>query len=118
MLVVKKLLAKIVQALTGVQKPQSMYRPLSTNQTSDWTWTAPYTGVLYLSFVSSQRVYITVRWNGAELPHIAIPPANPNALIPYTILLKKGDTVGVYGLSANCYLHGTLTAFIAYGFQN
>ena len=115
---VKETLAKVVQALTGVQKPQTMYRPLSADRKSDWVWTAPYTGVLYLSFVSSTRTYISVEWNNAHLPHVAIPPASPNALMPYTILLKKGDKVGVYGLNNVCYLSGTMTAFVAYGFQN
>ena len=105
--------------MADVQKPTTMYRPLSADQKSDWTWIAPYTGVLYLSFVSITRTYVWVEWNDEMLPHIALSTASPspNVLTPYTILVKKGDRVGIYGLSNDCYLNGRLTAFVAYKFQ-
>lgn len=117
---IKETLAKVVQALTEVQKPLTMYRPLSADRKSDWVWTAPHTGVLYLSFVSISRTYISVEWNDARLPHVALSTASPspNVLMPYTILVKKGDKVAVYGLNNDCYLHSALTAFVAYSFQN
>lgn len=117
MLKIKALLAKILQALTGAGKPQTMYRPLSSNQTSNWTYTAPYNGVLYLNFVSSQRSYVSIDWNGARMPHVAITTTSPNALLPYTMLLKKGDKVQIDGLNSNCYLSATTTSFVAWSFQ-
>lgn len=97
---------------SSAQKTESLLRPLSTNQQSDWSYTAPADGVLYLDFVVTTRTYITVTWNGANIAHFAGAPTSPNAIYPYPILMRKDDTVRLEGLSSNCYLLASTTCFI------
>ena len=118
MLSIKKTLQKILQSLTEVQKPMTLSRPLSGNQQSNWTYTAPADGILYLAFASTARTYVSVIWNNDNLPDIAIvQPANTlTSVTSYPILMKKGDTVRVNALSEKCFLTNR-TAFVAYKFQ-
>lgn len=118
MLSIKKTLQKILQSLTEVQKPMTLSRPLSGNQQSDWTYTAPADGILYLAFASSARTYISVIWNGQNLPDLAIvQPANTLVSVTgYPVFVKKGDVINVNSLSGKCFLTNR-TAFVAYKFQ-
>lgn len=116
---VKETLAKVVRALTGVQKPTTLYRPLSADQTSNWTWTAPYTGVLYITFISNTRTYCGISWNGVNIGDFCVAGNNQGmSAFVVPVLVSKGNEIFVGNLSSNCYLSGTRTCFIAYGFQN
>ena len=112
MLDIKKILAKLLH----ITEPTTLTRPISGNQTSAWSWTAPYNGILYLSGISNQRNYFGVLWNGVNIGDIAIGGNNQGStafMVPF--ILKKGDTISTSALSTDCYLLGTRTCFIKLG---
>ena len=110
----KKLLAKIADKIDHLYEPSSLaVRPLSANQTSDWSYTVPQTGILYLNFISTVRTYCGITWNGAAIGDIAIAPSEATTAL-VTIPVKKGDVIAVTGLTSNCFLVATRCALMAY----
>ncbi|MBR2555743.1 MAG: hypothetical protein IKE94_12850 [Aeriscardovia sp.] len=105
MLDVKKLLAKITQKLKTVNEPTTLQvRPFSVNRTSDWSWQVTHTGILYLNFISGQRSYCTILWNGANIGDVVFHTESNIHAIVVPVMVKVGDTVAVNGLTNNCYL--------------
>ena len=97
-------------------EPESLrYRPLNSNQTSNWTYTVPASGILYLCFLGTTRSYCGVTWNGAQIGDICMPTSTNNALaVTFPVIVKEGDTIGVTGLTANCYLSSTRTGLLTW----
>lgn len=96
--------------------PSTLYRPLSENQTSPWTYISPHDGVLYLTFVGTARSYIGIQWNGAYLCGVAMPDTSGSPLAQtVTIFVRKNDEIYVPGLSSTCYLIASQTTLIARG---
>ena len=110
MLSVKKILAKLLH----ITEPTTLYRPLSANRTTPWTYTAPYNGMLYLAVASSTRAYCGITWNGNEIGDFCLPTMSPAGAMTIPVLCKKGDVIGVTNLTANCFL-STRTCFIRMG---
>lgn len=96
--------------------PSTLYRPLSENQTSPWTYTSPHDGVLYLTFVGTVRSYIGIQWNGAYICGVAMPATSGIPIAQtVTIFVRKNDVINVPGLSSTCYLIASQTTLIARG---
>lgn len=117
MLLVKKLLGKILNQLSnmkGCNEPKTLYRPLSTHQNSNWTYTVPYTGILYLCFASFERTYCGILWNGVNIGDFAL-AGSDTEVITIPILVKKNDTIEVNNLSTKCWLAANRTCLIAWG---
>lgn len=110
--IIPKSLASEVNNLKGA-KPTNMYRPLTANQTSNFEYTAPHDGTIYLVFVSTVRSYCSILWNDANVGGVALPDYASPCAQTATVAMKKGDRVGVAGLNTNCYLLASQTAFIA-----
>lgn len=100
--------------ITG-RKPTTFIRPLSENQTSEWTYTAPHDGTLYLVIVGTVRSYCSVMWNNNYIAAIAFPDNSVPLAHTVPVNVKKNDAIKVMGLNTNCYLIATQTAFIANG---
>lgn len=112
MLDVKKTLAKLLH----ITEPTTLTRPISGRQTTAWSWTAPYNGILYLSGITYQRHYFGVMWNGANIGDFAVGGNNQgSSAFTLTFILKKGDTISTSALNTNCYLEGARTCFIKLG---
>lgn len=97
------------------RKPTTLSRPISGNQTTDWTYTALHDGTLYLVFVGTIRSYCSVLWNDAYIAAVAFADNSTPLANTITVNVKKNDIIKVIGLNANCYLISTQTAFIANG---
>lgn len=98
------------------RNPKTLLRPLTVNQTTDWTYTAPHDGTLFLTYISKVRHYTSVNWNGAYIGAFSLPTYNEqNYAQTMSIPMAKGDSVSVTGLSPDAYLIQTQTAFIANG---
>ena len=117
MLNVKKLLTLTLQKLKEGPSPKIlMVRPLSENQVSPWTYTVPYTGLLYLNFIANARAYCGILWNGAALGDVCVTNNGSNWYAQIvTIPVAKGDTIVVSGLTTSCYLAATRCALITWG---
>jgi hypothetical protein len=109
---IPKSLASDVNTLKG-NKPTNLFRPLTANQTSDFKYTAPHDGTIYLVFVSTTRSYCSILWNDANVGGVALPDNTAPCAQTATVAMKKGDRVRVAGLNTNCYLLASQTAFIA-----
>lgn len=110
----KELIAKVLNKLSHLYEPQTLaVRPISGNQTSDWTYAVPQTGILYLTFVSTTRTYCGILWNNANIGDVAIAPSGATTAL-VTLPVKKGDTIKVTGLTSNCFLSGTRCCLITY----
>ena len=100
------------------RKPATLSRPITGgNRTTDWTYTAPHDGTLYLVFAGTVRSYCTVKWNNADIGAVAFVDSSNNLVsaCTMTVNVKKNDTINVVGLKTNCYLIASQTAFIANG---
>jgi len=105
MLNTKQLLTKIIQKLKTVNEPTTLQvRPFQSNRTSNWSWQVTHTGILYLNFISSVRSYCSITWNGANIGDVVFHTESNNHATIVTIMVKKGDTIAVTGLTSNCYL--------------
>lgn len=107
-------IAEEIAELRKQNQPTTLYRPVSADVKTTWTYTATHTGMLYLAFNSFQRTYIGVEWNNAAIGDFAIPTGSSDSAFVIPIAVKKGDTIKVNNLNANCYL-STRTALIAWG---
>lgn len=95
------------------RKPTTLLRPISENQTTEWTYTAPNDGTLYLVFVGTVRSYCSVLWNNAYIGAVAFADNSAPLANTITVNVKKNDIIKVVGLNTNCYLISTQTAFVA-----
>ena len=96
-------------------KPTTLQRPLSEDQKTAWSYTAPHTGLLYLGFVGTTRAYCAISWNHAYIGSVAMAQSSIALTQTTTVYVKKGDVIEVSGLSADCYLSSGLTALVAMG---
>ena len=101
------------------QTPETIYRPISENQYSSWTYTVPYSGILYLCFAGMNRKWSTIKIDNIPIASIAVTPSTagaPNGMtIP--IFVTKGQTVFVDGLEDQWYLLASVTCLIAFPLQ-
>lgn len=91
--------------------PKSISYPLSADQKSPWTFTAPSIGMLNLMLRSNSRTYIAVYWNGNNIIGFALSGTQEN--VTQQVMCNKGDVVEVANLSTNTYLL-TGTSFISF----
>ena len=98
-------------------EPKHVDRPLSANRTSNWEWTAPYNGTLYLVVTTQERAYVTITYNrSTPIATVAMPTTNPSAVTTIPIKVKKGDIINVNQLTTKCWL-STETSFIRGGYN-
>lgn len=103
-----------VNTLKGA-KPSTLIRPLTEDCKTKFSYTAPHDGVLYLTFVGTDRVYCLVNWNRASIGSAAFPAKSSTAptVVTETYIMKKSDLITVDNLGDTCWLSAGLTAFIA-----
>lgn len=88
--------------------------PISTNQTTQWTYTAPSDGVLMVNFNASARAYTSSSINGEGYAHITPTFVSGQVMVSeYQVMLSRGDVFVLAGLSANCFAM-TNTKFVPY----
>ena len=108
---------KNITAEIANQTPETIYRPISENQYSDWTYTVPYSGILYLCVNSTTRSYVTVKLNNNLIGVTALGNYNPSQSVTLPVIVTKGDTVTVINLTADCFLVAGVTALMAFPLQ-
>lgn len=102
-----------LSTLNGNFKPTTLYRPLSADQKSNWSYSVPHTGTLYLYFTGTVRTYCPIFWNSSIIGSVSMPSSSVPLIQTVTINVKKGDTIVVNALNNDCYLSGTGTCLIA-----
>ena len=113
--VLKEWIAKVTERIKLSPKTAAYIRPLAEDQKSNWTYTVPHSGVLYLWVISISRTYCYITLNGVNIGDFALPTTNPNTTIPIPIIVGKGDVLGVNNLSSSCYLGAARTTLIPWG---
>lgn len=110
-------LGNILGDIIDRQNPGTLIRPLSSNATSTWTYTAPSTGMFYATIAcSGARQYIRVNRNGSTIAGYALPTASNTVYMnAMSFYLKKGDTLQFVDLNSTTFLHSGLTAFVPMG---
>lgn len=110
-------LGNILGDIIDRQNPGTLIRPLSSNATSTWTYTAPSTGLFYATIAcSGARQYIQVTRNGSAIAGYALPTASNTVYMnAMSFYLKKGDTLQFVDLSSTTFLRSGLTAFVPMG---
>lgn len=92
-------------------RPTTLTRPLQADQTTDWTFTAPYSGILYAMVRSQGRKYIGCLWNTNAIGGLASDGSND--MLNFQVICKSGDTVKLEGLDTTHYVVAAATAFIS-----
>lgn len=93
-------------------KPKTLIRPLSAEQTTDWTFTAPSDGILYAMVRSQGRKYIGCFWNGEAIGGLA--SDGHNDMLNFQVFCKCGDMVSIEGIDSTHTIINTTTAFISF----
>lgn len=105
------------KALIALNVPTYVYRPISGNQTSNWTYTVEQSGILMLTFSFNERSYIPITVNNAAVATIAMTGGAYAEITTISIPVVKGQVVAVTNLTGTSYIIGTSSALIAYPYQ-
>lgn len=92
-------------------RPTTLTRPLQADRTTDWTFTAPYNGILYVMVRSQGRKYVGCTWNTEPIGGLASDGSND--MLNFQVICKSGDTVQITPLDNTHYIVAGATAFIS-----
>lgn len=93
--------------------PTTLYRPISADQKSNWTYNVPHTGTLYLFVQGTVRAYVSINWNNSLIASVTMPNNSIALIQTVTVNVKKGDKISVNGLNSECFLASAGTCLLA-----